>query len=296
MEALTPRKIQRKDSPVQILDGVAVSKALREQIKNRATQFQKARGRAPGLSVVLVGDNPASHIYVRNKEKACEDVGIHSVRYDLPADSTFESLKTLLQKINADPKVDGILIQLPLPKHLNPAKVIALVDPNKDADCLTHENMGLLFSGHPRVRSCTPYAVMKILEHYGISTSGKKAVVIGKSNIVGKPMGVMLLDGEATVTTCHSKTKNLRDYTLEADIVVVAVGKPGLIGKADIKKDAVVIDVGINRLDSGKVCGDVRFDELKDWASFVTPVPKGVGPVTITMLLENTLTLAEAKG
>lgn len=280
---------------MEVLDGVAVSKNIRESLKKRIDLFKKKSGRAPGLSVILVGDNSASHIYVRNKEKACEEVGIISTRHDLPSDTSFERLSKLIQKINNDKNVDGLLIQLPLPSHLDANKIIEIVDPRKDVDCLTHENMGMLFGGKPRVRTCTPYGVMKILEHYKIPISGKNAVVIGRSNIVGKPMSVLLLDAGATVTICHSKTIDLPAVTREADILVVAVGRAGMIGRGDVKKDAVVIDVGINRLPDGKICGDVRFEELKGWAAAATPVPRGVGPMTITMLLENTLTLAEMK-
>ncbi len=280
---------------MQVLDGVAVSKTLREQLKKRIDEFKQKRNRAPGLSVILVGENPASQIYVKNKEKACEDVGIHSVRHDLPSDTSFEKLKELILKINNDASVDGLLIQLPLPSHLDSSKVIELVDPKKDVDCLTHENMGLLFSGKPRVRTCTPYGCMKILEHYNLPVKGKNAVVVGRSNIVGKPVAMMLMEAGATVTICHSQTKDLRSHTLQADILVAAIGKAGMLGKDDIKKGAVVLDVGINRLPDGKVTGDVRFSELNDWALAATPVPKGVGPMTITMLLQNTLELAEMR-
>jgi len=281
---------------VQVLDGVSVSKSIREELKKRIDEFRNKRGRSPGLSVILVGQNPASQIYVKNKEKACEEVGIKSVRHDLPADTSFEKLKSLVEKINRDEKVDGLLIQLPLPSHLDAAKVIELVDPRKDVDCLTHENMGLLFSGKPRVKTCTPYGCMKILEHYKIPVAGQRAVVMGRSNIVGKPVAMLLMEAGATVTICHSKTRDLRSHTLSADILVVAVGKPGVVGREDIKKGAVVIDVGINRIPSGKVTGDVRYDELEGWAAAATPVPKGVGPMTITMLLQNTLELAEQRG
>jgi methylenetetrahydrofolate dehydrogenase (NADP+)/methenyltetrahydrofolate cyclohydrolase len=280
---------------VQVLDGIAVSAHLREHLKQRIDNFRQRRGRPPGLSVILVGENPASQIYVRNKEKACHDVGIESRRHDLPADISFEKLKTLVEQINRDESVDGLLIQLPLPSQLEPAKIIDLVDPRKDVDCLTRENMGLLFAGLPRVRTCTPYGCMKILEHYKIPVSGKNAVVIGRSNIVGKPVAMLLLEAGATVTVCHSKTRDLRAHTTQADILVAAVGKAGMIGRDDVKKGAVVIDVGINRLPNGKITGDVRFPELEGWASAATPVPKGVGPMTITMLLHNTLELAELR-
>lgn len=280
---------------MQILDGTAVSKALREQLKIKVAGFKSKHRRSPGLSVILVGEDPASHIYVRNKEKACEDVGIVSKRYDLPADTRFETLKILIQQINNDPDVDGLLIQLPLPRHLDSSKVIEVVDPRKDVDCLTHENMGLLFSGKPRVKTCTPYGCMKILEHYNLPVSGKNAVVVGRSNIVGKPVAMLLMEAGATVTICHSKTQDLRGECARADILVAAIGKPGMITKEYVKKGAVVLDVGINRLPDGRVVGDVNFEELRDWAHSVTPVPKGVGPMTITMLLQNTLELAEQR-
>lgn len=278
-----------------VLDGVVVSQKLRSQLKTRASRFRDVVGRPPGLSVILVGEDPASHIYVRNKEKACEEVGIRSVRYDLDAKATSESIRSLIKKINSDDEMDGLLIQLPLPGGLDPQKTMTLVDPRKDVDCLTAENLGLLFTGRPRVRSCTPYGVMKILEHYKIPVSGRHAVVIGKSNIVGKPMAAMLWDAEATVSICHSKTRDLRNHTKLADLIVVAVGKEGLIGRDETKQGAVVVDVGINRNSEGKLCGDVRTEELRGWAHAVTPVPKGVGPMTITMLLENTLHLAELR-
>ncbi|MGE3975707.1 MAG: bifunctional methylenetetrahydrofolate dehydrogenase/methenyltetrahydrofolate cyclohydrolase FolD [Bdellovibrionales bacterium] len=275
------------------LDGREVSKTLREKMRSQVSNFQKLYGKIPGLAVVLVGNDPASHVYVGNKEKGCAEIGIKSFRYDLPADASFEKVKELVQTLNSDPHVHGILIQLPLPKHLPSEQITELINVKKDADGLTTGSMGLLWTGQPRVKPCTPHGVMKILEHYKIPTSGREAVVVGRSQIVGKPMAQLLMDAQATVTICHSKTKDLRSHTRRADIVVVAAGQPRLLGKEDFKKEAVVIDVGIHKLESGKLCGDVRFDELEGWASAATPVPGGVGPMTITMLLQNTILLAE---
>ena len=282
---------------MQKLDGREVSKALRESMKSETIRFHSHHGKFPGLAVVIVGDDPASHVYVSNKEKGCAEIGIKSFKYALPEKTTYEELATLIQKLNRDPEVHGILVQLPLPKHLPSEKITELIDANKDADGLTTTSMGLLWTGQQRVKPCTPHGVMKILEHYNISVTGKEAVVVGRSQIVGKPMAQLLLDAQATVTICHSKTRDLKEHTKRADIVVVAAGRPRLLGKEDFKKGAVVIDVGMHRLENGtpngKLCGDVRFEELDGLASAATPVPGGVGPMTITMLLQNTIRLAE---
>lgn len=283
---------------MQILDGKAVAEARRIQIKDRCGKLRKSLGRAPGLAVVLVGEDPASQVYVANKIKSCLEVGIDSSERRLPATTSREQLKQTIDQLNADPKVDGILLQLPLPKHLNSEEAINWISARKDADCLTAENLGHLWSGKPVTTPCTPWGVMVILEHYKISVAGKNAVVVGRSNIVGKPMAHLLSQADATVTICHSKTKNLRDHLQRAEIVVVAAGKPEFLGKEDLAKDCVVIDVGIHRKAAGtegksKLCGDVRIKELDGFVKAVTPVPGGVGPMTITMLLENTVRLAE---
>jgi len=282
---------------VQILDGKVVAEARRALIKGRVSQFKSKKGRTPGLAVILVGDDPASHVYVANKIKACAEVGIVSTEHRLPAAASMNELKAVIEKLNADPQVDGILMQLPLPKGLNSEQALQWISARKDADCLTTENLGLLWSGRPRTTPCTPWGVMVILEHYKIPIEGRTAVVIGRSNIVGKPMAYLLSQANATVTICHSKTENLREHTLRADIVVVAAGQPEFLGVGDFREGSVVIDVGMHRKPSAdgksKLCGDVRLKELGDVIEAGTPVPGGVGPMTITMLLENTLRLAE---
>lgn len=279
---------------MKVLDGKIVSKELRLHFKSHVKELKGKRGRAPGLAVVIVGDDPASKVYVANKIKACVEVGIKSFEYKEPATITAEKLKERIESLNAHPEVDGILVQLPLPEGLNSEEVLSWISPLKDADCLTAENLGLLWTGRPRTKPCTPAGVMEILKFYDISVSGMKAAVVGRSQIVGKPMSLMLLEANATVTTCHSKTKNIREILKDSDIVVAAAGRPLLFGKEDFKKGAVVIDVGIHR-DQGKLCGDVRFDELEGHVAAATPVPGGVGPMTITMLLANTIALMEQR-
>lgn len=282
--------------PVLVLDGKAVSQAVREALLPRVEKIKQKLGRAPHLTVVIVGEDPASQVYVKNKHLACEKLGIHSTVHRLPDQTTQAELLNTVKKLNEDQGVDAVLVQLPLPKHLSNDEVLENLSADKDADGLTYTSLGYFFAGRARVRSCTPAGVMKILEHYKISVAGKRAVVVGRSNIVGKPMAMMLTEADATVTLCHSRTPNLREYTSQADIVVVAAGKAHLLGKDDFKKGAVVIDVGIHGSGSGQgLRGDVRFEELKDWASAATPVPGGVGPMTITMLLDNTCRLAEQK-
>jgi methylenetetrahydrofolate dehydrogenase (NADP+)/methenyltetrahydrofolate cyclohydrolase len=284
---------------MQILEGKPVSASRRQKIAETAAEFKKAHGRQPGLAVILVGDDPASQVYVANKLRACHEVGVHSLEHKLTADTTARRLKEVVDELNADPNIDGILMQLPLPKHLNADEAISWISPSKDADCLTPQNLGLLWSGKALTTPCTPWGVMVILEHYGIEVAGKNAVVIGRSNIVGKPMAHLLTQANATVTVCHSKTRDLREHTLKADLVVVAAGQPEFVGKGDFKKDAVVIDVGIHRKPGkdgkSKLCGDVRLKELEGTIKAGTPVPGGVGPMTITMLMENTVRLAQAR-
>ncbi|MCB0408238.1 MAG: bifunctional methylenetetrahydrofolate dehydrogenase/methenyltetrahydrofolate cyclohydrolase FolD [Bdellovibrionales bacterium] len=272
------------------LDGKEVSKALR---KTLAQSVEKTK-RPPGLGVILVGEDPASQVYVRNKMKACSEVGMESVEIQLPSSASEDELITAIAAMNENPGVDAYLIQLPLPKKFNEQEMIGRIDPKKDADGLTVENLGLLMAGRPRSVPCTPNGVMQILKFYDIDVVGKNVVVIGRSQIVGKPMAQLLLAANATVTVCHSKTENLFEHTQRAEIVVVAAGQPKFLKKEAFKKGAVVIDVGMHRLPSGKLCGDVDPEGLENWVSALTPVPGGVGPMTITMLLQNTLSLYQA--
>ncbi|CAD6540496.1 Bifunctional protein FolD protein [Paraburkholderia hiiakae] len=275
-----------------IIDGNALSKKLRAEVATRAAALT-ARGHQPGLAVVLVGDNPASEVYVRNKIKACEDNGLYSSYDRYPASLSEADLLKRIDELNRDPKINGILVQLPLPKHIDSHKVIEAIAPEKDVDGFHVANAGALMTGQPLFRPCTPYGVMKMFEEYKIPLEGASAVVIGRSNIVGKPMALLLLEKGATVTICHSKTRDLAKHTRDADIVVAAVGKRNVLTADMIKPGATVIDVGMNRDDNGKLCGDVDFAGLKDVAGFITPVPGGVGPMTITMLLVNTIEAAE---
>ncbi len=281
------------------LDGRAVADARRALLRTKIEAFVKAHGRKPGLAVVIVGVDPASQVYVKNKVKTTTELGMESTYLELPADvSESEILKTVA-KLNADPTVDGILIQLPLPKNIDANAVVEAIRPEKDPDGLTTANLGLLMAGRKRVAPCTPFGVMAILEHYKIPVAGQRVVVIGRSNIVGKPMAQLLTDADATVTLCHSKTKNLKHHTLDADIVVVAAGRERFIGRDHFAKNAIIVDVGIHRpvegSHVGKLCGDVKFEELEGHVQAATPVPGGVGPMTIQMLMENTVTLAELR-
>lgn len=280
----------------QLIDGNALSRQLRTEVAQRAAAL-KARGTTPGLAVVLVGDNPASQVYVRNKVKACEDSGLHSVLEKYEADMTEAALLARVQALNNDPAIHGILVQLPLPKHIDAQKVIEAISPAKDVDGFHIASAGALMTGMPGFWPCTPYGCMKMLESLndgkGYDLRGKHAVVIGRSNIVGKPMALMLLQKDATVTICHSRTADLKAQTLQADVIVAAVGKRNVLTADMVKPGAVVIDVGMNRNDEGKLCGDVDFEGVKNVAGWITPVPGGVGPMTITMLLVNTLEAAE---
>lgn len=280
---------------MQVLDGKKVAEHVRGLLKERAEIFTGKTGRAPHLSVVLVGDDKASQVYVKNKHLACQKIGMRSTVHEKPGSTTQAELESLLVKLNDDPDVDGILVQLPLPKGLKAERVLEILKPEKDADGLTFASLGFLWAGRPFVKPCTPLGVMRILEHYKIPLEGKRAVVVGRSNIVGKPMAHLLQEANATVTVCHSKTPSIREYTREADVVVVAAGKAKLLGRDDFKQGAVVIDVGMHGTGTGQLCGDVRYDELDGWVSAATPVPGGVGPMTITCLLENTMTLAEKR-
>jgi methylenetetrahydrofolate dehydrogenase (NADP+)/methenyltetrahydrofolate cyclohydrolase len=276
----------------RLIDGNALSKQLRGDVAQRAAALM-ARGITPGLAVVLVGDNPASQVYVRNKVKACEDSGLHSVLEKYEASMTEAQLLARVDALNNDPAIHGILVQLPLPAHIDAHKVIESISPAKDVDGFHVASAGALMVGQPGFWPCTPYGCMKMLESIGYELKGKHAVVIGRSNIVGKPMALMLLQKNATVTVCHSGTKDLKAMTLQADVVVAAVGKRNVLTADMVKPGAVVIDVGMNRNDEGKLCGDVDFDGVKQVAGWITPVPGGVGPMTITMLLVNTLEAAE---
>lgn len=274
-----------------IIDGKGIAQRMREALKERVASFPHP----PGLAVIIVGDNPASKVYVSNKEKACVAAGIHSEVIALPGETTEAELLDRIEKLNADPKIDGILVQLPLPAHLNSRRVLDSILPEKDVDGFHPCNVGALFLGNPGLQPCTPHGVMKMLEYEGVPIRGKHAVIVGASNIVGKPMAVMLLHAGATVTICNSKTPDLGHHTRDADILVVAVGRPNIVTGSMVKKDAVVIDVGMNRLENGKLAGDVEFETAKMKAAKITPVPGGVGPMTIAMLLENTVEAAARK-
>ena len=277
-----------------LIDGRAVAKALKEEIAQR-TQAMIAQGVTPHLAVVLVGEDPASQVYVRNKENGCIKAGIRSTVIRLEEDCTQQALEETVKRLNADASVDGILVQLPLPRHLDEASVLRLIDPDKDVDGFHAMNSGRLMNGQPGFVPCTPLGVMKLLEAYGIDPAGKHAVVIGRSNIVGKPMAMLLLRANATVTICHSRTQNLADITRQADILVAAVGRANFVTADMVKPGAAVIDVGINRVD-GKIVGDVDFDAVSGVAGYITPVPGGVGQMTIAMLLANTLDAAAKRG
>lgn len=276
-----------------LLDGKAVSAKLRGKIKENVEKYKNNSGKDIGLAVVMVGENPASAIYVRNKIKACEEVGIKSFSYYLPEKASQNDVERLVLSLVEDNAINGILVQLPLPEHINAEKVLGLIPAKKDVDGFSAENTGKLCLGEECLVACTPHGVMKILEEYGVEVKGKRAVVVGRSNIVGKPMAMLLLNADATVTVCHSKTKNLQEECKNADIIVAAIGKPKFITGEMVKDGAVVVDVGMNRDENGKLCGDVDFDKVKDKCSYITPVPGGVGPMTITMLMFNTLQAAQ---
>lgn len=276
-----------------IIDGKAVSQSVKDRIKEEAAVLKEKYGVTAGLAVIIVGDNPASRIYVNNKKKACEYVGFDSYEYALPEETTEEELLELIKKLNDDKKIDGILCQLPLPKHIDENVIINNIAPNKDVDAFHPVNVGKIMIGDYSFLPCTPAGVMELIASTGIDIKGKECVVVGRSNIVGKPMSMLLLHKSGTVTICHSKTKDLKAECKRADILVAAVGVPNLIKGDMIKEGAVVIDVGMNRLDNGKLCGDVEFDTASKVAGYITPVPGGVGPMTIAMLMQNTLTAAK---
>lgn len=276
----------------QLIDGNALSKKIREEVAVRAAALA-ARGHKPGLAVILVGEDPASAVYVRNKVKACNEYGLHSVLEKYDASLSEADLLSRIEALNNDPTIHGILVQMPLPKHINPQRVIETISTLKDVDGYSVQSAGDLMAGLPGFRPCTPYGCMKLIETTGIPLKGKHAVVIGRSNTVGKPMALLLLQANATVTVCHSATADIGHHTRQADVVVVAVGRRNTLTADMVKPGAVVIDVGMNRNDEGKLCGDVDFAGVKEVASWITPVPGGVGPMTITMLLVNTLEAAE---
>lgn len=275
----------------RIIDGKAISAAVKEAVKSEVAQL-KEKAITTGLAVIIVGEDPASKVYVANKKKACEALGMISREYALPENTTEDELISLIEKLNSDKEINGILCQLPLPKHINEKKVIDSIIPEKDVDAFHPQNVGKIMIGDYDFVPCTPAGIMEMLKYENIDVSGKRCVVIGRSNIVGKPMAMLLLHKNGTVTVCHSKTENLKEICREADILVAAVGRANFVTADMVKEGAVVIDVGMNRVD-GKLCGDVDFDSVKDKTSAITPVPGGVGPMTIAMLMKNTLTAAK---
>ena len=277
-----------------IIDGKRISAEIRAELAEKTLEFKEKYNTVPGLAVIIVGEDPASRVYVRNKHKACAEVGFYSEVHELPADATEQQVIELIDKLNQSSDIHGILVQLPLPKHLDEQKILLRIKPEKDVDAFHPYNVGKIMIGDYNVLPCTPAGVMQLLSRSGVSASGKHCVVIGRSNIVGKPMAMLLLHDNGTVTVCHSRTPDLKAQTLQADILVSAVGRAGFVTADMVKPGAVVIDVGINRNADGKLCGDVDFEPVSEVASMITPVPGGVGPMTITMLLQNTLTAATA--
>lgn len=278
----------------RLIDGKAVSQQIKESVKKRVQALAES-GVVPGLAVVLIGENSASHTYVKNKKKTCESLGMRSDLHQFPESLTEEDLLKTIHDLNQDPGVHGILVQLPLPDHIDEFKVILAIDPEKDVDGFHPISVGNMMIGREAFLPCTPHGIVKLLEHYEIDPSGKHTVVIGRSNIVGKPVGQLLLQKDSTVTYCHSRTKDLTAHTRQADILISAIGRAKFVDSSFIKPGAVVIDVGMNRDENGKLCGDVDFEDVKETASFLTPVPGGVGPMTIAMLMENTVHSAESR-
>ena len=275
-----------------IIDGKAISAQIRAEIAEKVKNLKAERGIVPGLAVIIVGEDPASRVYVRNKHRACEEVGFASFGYELPADTTEEELLALVEKLNRDSAVHGILVQLPLPKHLDEEKILLAIDPAKDVDAFHPYNVGKIMIGNYDFLPCTPAGVMELLRRSNIEIAGKECVVVGRSNIVGKPQAMLLLQANGTVTVCHSRTKDLREVCRRADILIAAIGKPEFFDASFVKEGAVVIDVGINRRADGTLCGDVNYADVAPHTSYITPVPGGVGPMTIAMLMQNTLTAA----
>lgn len=274
---------------MQIIDGKLVSAATRENIKQQVERLPQDKCGKIGLAVILVGDNPASQVYVRNKINACGEVGIASTLVKMDAESTFDEVLGKIQQLNADPEINGILLQLPVPKHLDEPALLRAIDPAKDVDGCHYVQKGKLWIGEPEIIPCTPYGCMKLLDYYKIPLQGKNAVVIGRSNLVGKPLAQLLLDKNATVTICHSRTQNLAEITKRADIICVAIGVAKFLKEDMVSEGAVVIDVGMDRDENGKLCGDVDYENVAPKCSYITPVPGGVGPMTVTMLLQNTV-------
>ena len=272
----------------EIIDGKKLAREMRAEIKEKVAEYKESSGREIGLAVVLVGEDPASQVYVRNKIKACEEVGIRSFAFYLDKDTPQARVEELIRSLSVDGKINGILVQLPLPPHLDAKKILGLIPYEKDVDGFSAENTGKLSMNEPCLVACTPNGVMKMFENYGIELRGKRAVVLGRSNIVGKPMAMLLTNADATVTLCHSKTRELKRICADADIIVAAIGKPKFVTADMVKDGAVVIDVGMDRDECGKLCGDVDFENVKEKCSYITPVPGGVGPMTITMLMYNT--------
>lgn len=277
---------------MQLIDGKAISAKIREEIAEEVKELKQTRGITPGLAVVIVGEDPASKVYVRNKHRACEQVGFASFGYELPANTSEEELLALIAKLNADDAVHGILVQLPLPRHLDEEKILLAIDPAKDVDAFHPYNVGKIMIGNYDFLPCTPAGVMELLRRSNVEIAGKECVIVGRSNIVGKPQAMLLLQANGTVTVCHSRTKDLREVCRRADILVAAIGKPEFFDASYVKEGAVVIDVGINRRADGTLCGDVNFEDVAPHTSLITPVPGGVGPMTIAMLMRNTLTAA----
>ena len=277
----------------KIIDGKAISASIRNEITEEVKNFERVNGFVPGLAVIIVGENPASKVYVRNKKLACEQVGFYSEVIEMPEETTEAELLSVIDRLNGDEKIHGILVQLPLPKHINEESVLLRINPAKDVDAFHPFNVGRIMTGSYDLAPCTPAGVMELIRRSGIEIRGKECVIVGRSNIVGKPQAMLMLGADATVTVCHSRTKNLAEVCRRADILVAAIGKPNFFNAEMVKEGAVVIDVGINRREDGKLCGDVNFSEVEPKASYITPVPGGVGPMTITMLLKNTLTAAK---
>ncbi len=277
----------------EIISGREIAKTIRQELAQEVASLQSQHNLTPGLAVVLVGENPASQVYVRMKEKGCNEVGIYSEKHLLPADAGQEQLLGLVQQLNADPKIHGILVQLPLPEQINAQLVLEAISPDKDVDGFHPYNVGKLLVGEPAFVSCTPFGVMKMLEYSGVQLKGKRAVVVGRSNIVGKPVALLLLQQHATVTICHSRTVDLPSVTRRAEVLIAAVGRPKMITADMVSEGTVVIDVGVNRLEDGTLAGDVDFETVKEKAAAISPVPGGVGPMTIAMLLSNTVQAAK---
>ncbi|MBX3327805.1 MAG: bifunctional methylenetetrahydrofolate dehydrogenase/methenyltetrahydrofolate cyclohydrolase FolD [Nitrospira sp.] len=277
----------------QLIDGKALAQQVRDRLAQESAELLAKKGVTPGLATILVGDDPASHVYVKNKQKACEMAGIYVDDHKLPANTSQTELLMLIEKKNVDPKIHGILVQLPLPKHIDSKVILEAVSPLKDADGFHPYNFGRLVEGHPVFEACTPKGVIKMIESVGVTIEGKRAVVVGRSNIVGKPLALMLLQRNATVTICHSKTKDLPAVCHEADLLLVAIGKAKFVTADMVREGAVVIDVGTNKTPEGKLCGDVDFEPVRQKAGWISPVPGGVGPMTIAMLLENTVESAK---